>query len=77
MTITADSALLLATVGIELVAAVAMIGVPIAIAFLRRTRRDLPEPRLLWLLGLFVGLVGATYFLDALSQLASQPILSR
>ncbi len=77
MTINGDSALLLATVGIELVAAVAMMGVPIAIAFLSRTRRDLPEPRLLWLLGLFAGLVGATYLLDALGQLASQPILSR
>ena len=77
MTISGDSALLLATVGIELVVAVAMMGVPVAIAILSRTRTDLPEPRLLWLLGLFVGLVGATFLLDALGQLASQTILSR
>ena len=70
MTVNGDSALLLTTVGIELVAAVAFLCVPLAIAILRRRRPDLPEPKLLWLLGLFVGLVGLIYVLDAIGQIA-------
>ena len=77
MTINGDSALLLTTVGVELVAAVAFLCVPVAIAILRRKRPDLPEPKLLWLLGLFVGLVGLIYLLDALGQFGPQPVLGR
>ncbi|MBA3477413.1 MAG: diguanylate cyclase [Lautropia sp.] len=77
MTVNGDSALLLTTVGIELVAAAAFLCVPLAIAILRRSRPDLPEPKLLWLLSLFVGLVGLTYILDALGQLAPPQMLGR
>ena len=58
MPLTGDSALLMVTVGVELVAAVVFLCAPLAIAVLRRRRPDLPEPKLLWLLGLFVGLIG-------------------
>ena len=77
MTINADSALLLITVGVELVAAVAFLCVPLAIAIMRRRRPDLPEPKLLRLLGLFVGLVGLIYLLDALGQFGPQQALGR
>src|SRR5690606_22411514 len=42
-----------------------------------RRRPDLPEPKLLWLLGLFVGLVGLIYLLDAMSQLGTEQVLGR
>ncbi len=77
MTINGDSVLLLATVGVELVAAVAFLCVPLAIAILRRRRPDLPEPKLLWLLGLFVGLVGLIYLLDAFGQFNPPQALGR
>jgi diguanylate cyclase (GGDEF)-like protein/PAS domain S-box-containing protein len=77
MTLDADSVQLLTMVGIELVAAAAFLCVPLAILFLRRSRPDLPEPKLLWLLSLFVGLVGVGYLLDALGQITPQQILGR
>jgi diguanylate cyclase (GGDEF)-like protein/PAS domain S-box-containing protein len=75
MTLNGDWALLLATAGIELVAATVFLCVPVAIAILRRRRPYLPEPRLLWLLGLFVGLVGLIYAIDAMDQIAPQQLL--
>ncbi len=77
MTASGDSVLLLTTVGIELIAAMAFLSVPVTIAILRRRRPDLPEPKLLWLIGLFVGLAGLTYVLDALAQLAPDQMLGR
>ena len=47
MTASGDSVLLLTTVGIELIAAMAFLSVPVTIAILRRRRPDLPEPKLL------------------------------
>jgi diguanylate cyclase (GGDEF)-like protein/PAS domain S-box-containing protein len=70
MLMTGDSALLLFTVGIELVAAIAFLGLPLAFAVLRYRRPELPESRLLWLLSLFVGLVGLMWLLDVLGQVA-------
>ncbi len=77
MILTGDSALLLTTVGIELVAAFAFLCAPLVVAVLRRRRPDLPEPKLLWQVGLFVGLVGLIYLLDALGQLATPQLLGR
>ena len=77
MPLTGDSALLMVTVGVELVAAVVFLCAPLAIAVLRRRRPDLPEPKLLWLLGLFVGLVGLIYLLDALGQFGPPQAIGR
>ena len=77
MPLTGDSALLMVTVGVELVAAVVFLCVPLTIAVLRRRRPDLPEPKLRWLLGLFVGLVGLIYLLDALGQFGPPQAIGR
>lgn len=77
MTVSGDSALLLAVLGIELFAAAAFLSVPVIIALLRRSRPYLPEPKLLQLLGLFVALVGVSYLLDALGKIHPEQIVGR
>ena len=77
MPVNADTALMLTTVGIEIVAAAVFLCVPLAIAILRRRQPDQSESKLLWLLGLFVGLVGLTYGLDALGQITPQQTIGR
>jgi len=77
MGVDADLAILLMAAGSELIAGLAFLCMPVALAILRGRRAQLPEPQLLRLLSLLAGLVGLAAFLDALVRIGALQVAGR